>query len=112
MDRKEKEFHRELLLKSDRAKKECKYNASYYNQMLATIGGVKTARQLIAKAIQTQNPSDGFATLMILGRTDLTMESSVVKEEYKELFTDEEVAYCLSVLGSDQRMNFLCSKEV
>lgn len=99
MNHKEKEFHRELLEKSDRAKKECKYNASYYNQMLATIGGVQTAKQLIAKAMQTQNPSDGFATLMIHGRADLTMESSVIKEEYKELFTDEEIAYCLSVLG-------------
>ena len=98
MDNKEKWFHRELIEKSDKAKKECKYNAIYYNQMLSELGGVKTAKRLIAKAIQTQNPSDGFTTLFMVGRTDLTMESSVIKEEYRELFTADEITYCLNVL--------------
>ena len=35
-----KKFEEELKLKMLRAKKECKYNPTRFNQMLATYGGV------------------------------------------------------------------------
>ena len=34
-----------------------------------------------------------------LDRQDLTMEYVILKPEYSELFTPEEIDYCKSVLG-------------
>ena len=45
-----KKFEEELKLKMLRAKKECKYNPTRFNQMLATYGGVETAKRLISNA--------------------------------------------------------------
>ena len=80
-------------------KKECRYNPTRFNQMIAKYGGVETAKRLIANALQTGNTSDGFATLCLCGRLDLTMENSVCKPEYQSLFSPEEIAYCKEVLG-------------
>ena len=92
-------FEQELREKMIVAKKECKYNATYFLQMLNEQGGVMTAKTLIAKALQTGNPSDGFTRLFMEGRLDLSMEDSVCKPEYKELFEQHEIDYCKEVLG-------------
>lgn len=92
-------FEEEIRAKMLHAKKECRYNPTRFNQMLAKYGGVETAKRLIANALQTGNTSDGFATLCICGRLDLTMENSVCKPEYQSLFSPEEIAYCKEVLG-------------
>ena len=99
----EVQFENELREKAFKAKKECKYNPTYFNQMLAELGGVHTAKRLIEKAIQTGNPSDGFTTLILCQRLDLSMEDSVVKDEYKNLFTVDEIDYCKSVLGCNDK---------
>ena len=99
MEKLAKKFEEELKLKMLRAKKECKYNPTRFNQMLAAYGGIETAKRLISNAQKTGNPSDGFSTLFICGRLDLSMEDSVCKSEYASLFTDEEIAYCKEVLG-------------
>lgn len=97
--------HRLLNLKRKSAprcfmqKKECRYNPTRFNQMIAKYGGVETAKRLIANALQTGNTSDGFTTLCLYGRLDLTMENSVCKPEYQSLFSPEEIAYCKEVLG-------------
>lgn len=91
-------FEAEIKDKMARAKKECKYNPTRFNQMISTYGGVETAKRLIANALQTGNMSDGFTTLFLCGRLDLTMETSVCKPEYKELFSFEEIEYCKKVL--------------
>ena len=96
----EKRFEDELINKMYRAKKECKYNPTRFNQMLARYGGIETARRLIQNGIATGQTSDGFATLYMCNRLDLTMEHSVCKPEYKSLFTLEEVDYCKGLLGS------------
>ena len=59
----ENKFEEEVKDKMIRAKKECKYNPTRFNQMLARYGGVETARILISRARQTGNMSDGFTTL-------------------------------------------------
>lgn len=64
--------------------------------MIAENGGLKTAKILIEKAMRTGNPSDGYTTLLILGKLDLTMEDSVIKPEYSILFTEQELQYCKS----------------
>lgn len=85
-------FEEELKDKMLRAKKECKYNPTRFNQMLARYGGVETARRLIDTAIQTGNTSDGFTTLLLCNRLDLTMEHSVCKPEYKALFSERQIS--------------------
>ena len=72
------------------AKRECGYNPTRFMQLVAEKGGVAAAKQLIRKAGET----DGFATLWECGRLDLSVEVCVLKEEYKELFTDEERKIC------------------
>lgn len=92
-------FEEELRDKMVVAKKECKYNATYFIQMLNEQGGVKTAKALISKALQTGNPSEGFTRLFLEGRLDLSMEDSVCKLEYQELFEQFEIDYCKKALG-------------
>ena len=99
MNELEKKFEVELIDKMQRAKKECKYNPTRFNQMLARYGGVETARRLIQNGILTGHTSDGFATLCMCSRIDLTMEHSVCNPEYESMFTTEEIDYCKELLG-------------
>lgn len=46
MDNLARQFEEELKEKMFRAKKECKYNPTRFNQMLARYGGVETAKRL------------------------------------------------------------------
>ena len=94
-----KKFEAELIHKLQRAKEECKYNPTRFNQMLARYGGVETARRLIQAEMETGQTSDGFGTLFLCGRLDLSMEDSVCKEEYHVLFSKLEIEYCKGLLG-------------
>lgn len=94
------QFEKELEEKMHRAKKECNYPATRFNQMLKQYGGIKTAKRLIQEGINGRI-SDGFTTLAyIKRRPDLTMEHSVCKMEYQSLFSEEEIAYCKQLLES------------
>ena len=99
MDRLAFRFHNELIEKMHIAKKECHYNPTRFNQMISEIGGVETAKKLIDKAMRKGDSSDGFRTLYILNRLDLTMEDSVCKEEYQTLFSKELIEYCRHLLN-------------
>lgn len=90
MESLENKFTQELIEKSEKAKKDCKYNPTRFLQMIANNGGVKTAKLLIAK----DQISDGFVTLQMCGRLDLSMEAVVVDKKYAGLFTDDEVNTC------------------
>lgn len=94
------QFEEELKDKMVRAKKECKYIPTRFNQMLAQHGGVATAKQLIQNGIRTGHTSDGYTTLLLCGRLDLTMEESVCKPEYEQLFSEQEIAYCREQLNA------------
>lgn len=98
MDKIAFQFENELKDKMLRAKKECQYNPTRFIQMLSQYGGVDTAKRLIASGIASGNPSDGYTTLYLCGRLDLTMEQSVCKLEYQSLFTTEEIDYCKQLL--------------
>lgn len=95
------QFAEELKEKMLRAKRECNYSPTRFYQMIARHGGVETAKQLISSGLRTGHPSDGYTTLLLCGRLDLTMEHSVCKSEYKALFTDHEISYCKSLLGAE-----------
>ena len=71
-------------------KKECGYNAVRFMQLVAEKGGVAAAKQLISKSGGT----DGFATLWEHGRLDLSVEAHVLKDEYRDLFTNDEREMC------------------
>lgn len=90
----------ELEDKMRRAKKECQYNPTRFNQMLAKYGAVETAKRLISNAKKTGIVSDGFTTLYLCGRLDLTVEHSVCKKEYQPLFSPDEITYCEELLKS------------
>lgn len=84
----ESEFNQEMHSTYEDAKRECKYVASRFMQMVAKFGGVATAKKLLA----TQKPSDGFTTLWLCNRLDISVEFIVLKLQYESLFTDEERA--------------------
>ncbi len=71
-------------------KNELGYNAFRFFQMLSEIGGVETARSLINK----EDVLEGFCILVEKNRPDLTVESIVVEERFRELFSDEEIGKC------------------
>ena len=72
------------------AKKECGYTATRFLQMISEKGGLATAKQLISKPGGT----DGFVTLWQHGRLDLSVEATVLKPMFRELFTEEERRIC------------------
>ena len=78
------------------AKKETGYNATYFLEMLHQHGGVETAHRLLA----SNAVSDGFTALWERKRLDLTVECVVLRPEFRELFTDEELQVALSRLQS------------
>lgn len=81
-------------------KKGSRYNPTRFLQMLNQFGGVETAKRLIKKSKDSGRISNGFIKLAYeLNRQDLTMEYVILKPEYSELFTPEEIEYCKSILG-------------
>ncbi|HIR31102.1 MAG TPA: hypothetical protein IAB83_03720 [Candidatus Faecousia faecavium] len=51
MDNLARQFEEELKEKMFRAKKECKYNPTRFNQMLARYGGVETAKETAENSV-------------------------------------------------------------
>ncbi|WP_068927430.1 hypothetical protein [Planobispora rosea] len=82
----ERRFERAMVDIYLTAKRELGYNATRFMQMVSERGGLATARQLL----WSDQPSDGFETLWRHGRLDLSVEAHVIKEEFAELFTDED----------------------
>lgn len=73
-----------------------KYRPTYFLSMLGERGGVETARSLLSKP----TPSAGFTKLVVdYRRPDLTVESIVLEERFRPLFTDDELAKARRWLG-------------
>jgi len=90
----ENKFHEDMNNIYFTAKKELKYNASRFIQLVSREGGLKAAKQLISKSGGTY----GFEVLWENNRLDLSVEALVLKPEYQELFTDEEREICIKRL--------------
>lgn len=86
----ERKFHTAMVDVYRKADKECGYRATRFLQMLGEKGGVKTAKELISK----DGGTEGFLKLWQFGRLDLSIEALVQKDEFKNLFTDEELRMC------------------
>jgi hypothetical protein len=67
-------------------RREIRYPANRFRQMLARLGGVETARRLLGKP----GVSAGFTRLSEAGRLELTMEYLVLQPEFTSLFTFDE----------------------
>jgi hypothetical protein len=48
--------------------------------------------------VGSRQPSEGFTQLYLKGRLDLTVESLVLEEKFRELFTDELLEHARSRL--------------
>jgi hypothetical protein len=86
----ERKFHNAMIDVYRKADKECGYRATRFLQMLGEKGGVKTAKELISK----DGGTEGFLKLWQFGRLDLSIEALVQQDEFKGLFTDEELRMC------------------
>lgn len=86
----ERKFHNAMIDVYRKAGKECGYKATRFLQMLGEKGGVKTAKELISK----DGGTEGFLKLWQFGRLDLSIEALVQQEQFRELFTNEELLMC------------------
>lgn len=96
----ESRFHEEMLEIYLRAKRECRYSAARFLQMVSEGGGLRAARSLLAAS----GVSDGFTALWQCGRLDLTVEALVLTAPWNSLFTAAELATArkrLTDLGYD-----------
>lgn len=71
------------------------YDPREFRRMIADLGGLETAKRLL----QDRRPSDGFTTLMLKGRPDLTLETLVLEPQWQSLFTDAELGVASTWLG-------------
>ncbi len=83
------DFDKAMIQVYVRAKKEAKYNATFFLQMVQDRGGIKTAKDLLKTREDVQS---GLVKLWELGRLDLSVENLVLQPEWISLFTDEELA--------------------
>lgn len=86
----EKKFNEDMQQIYIRAKKELRYNATRFIQLVSEKGGLQAAKQLIAKDGGTY----GFEVLWENKRLDLSVEAHVLQPEYQELFSNEEIDMC------------------
>ncbi len=83
----EAEFHQVMANIYETAKRDCNYKPTYLLKMISEHGGLETAKRLLA----SDKPSEGFATLLLCGRLDLSVEAYVIQPKFAALFTPEEV---------------------
>ena len=85
-ERLEAQFHQDMLELLVR-EHEVGLNSARFRQMVEEHGGANTAHRLL-KPDRELPPT--FKYLREIGRTDLAMESHVLKDKYKPLFSDQE----------------------
>jgi DNA phosphorothioation-dependent restriction protein DptF len=90
----ESKFTNEMISIYNKAKKELGYNATRLLHLISSSDGVKAAKNLVSKS----GTSEGFEVLWESGRLDLSVEALVIKVEFRELFTVDEINICKSRL--------------
>lgn len=88
MTAKEEAFHREMLAIYDNVRKHVRgYTPSYFRKKVINSGGVTAAKHWLAK----KGVSNGFKRLARESKLVFSMEALVMKSEYAELFSDDEI---------------------
>ena len=90
----EKKLQQEVIKNCEVAEKEYGCKMTRFLQTIERFGIVRTAQEIFRKG----RTSDCFNKLAEAGHLELTMEAIIVKGEYAELFTDEQVNYCYELL--------------
>lgn len=90
----EKKLQQEVIRNCELAEKEYGCKMTRFLQTIERFGIVRTAQEIFRKG----RTSDCFNKLAEVGHLELTMEATIVKGEYAELFTDEQVNYCYELL--------------
>lgn len=90
----ELEFDAAMMSIYVRALREADYPAKRFHQMLCDHGGLETAKRLI----NASNVSEGYTALWERKRLDLTVEALIQRNEWRELFTEEELNRALKRL--------------
>ena len=86
MDDLEMRFHQAMLGIYEQAV-QIGYRPTYFLRMVEEQGGLQAAKRLL----QGDTPSEGFVRLWELGRSDLTVESLVLREPWCKLFSADEL---------------------
>lgn len=88
------QFQSTLLTACQRAQDEVGCPMTRLVQTVTKRGGVETAQELLRR----QRLSDGFDALAKAGRLELSLEAVVIRKEFGQLFTDDEVNECYAAL--------------
>lgn len=102
----ERQFEEALRQAYQRAGHEAGYWGNYFNRSLKQIGGLATARKMLAPRAPRATLHQGFQAIVDAGRIDLSMESVVLRPEFASLFTRAELAEArrrLAAFPSDAR---------
>ena len=94
----EKKLQQEVIKNCEVAEKEYGCKMTRFLQTIERFGIVRTAQEIFRKG----RTSDCFNKLAEAGHLELTMEAIIVKGEYAELFTDEQVNYCYELLCENE----------
>ncbi len=90
----EKKLQEEVIKNCEIAEKEYGCKMTRFVQTIERFGIVRTAQEILRK----RRTSDCFNKLAEAKHLELTMEATIVKAEYAELFTDEQVNDCYELL--------------
>ena len=90
----ERKFHDTMLNIYRRAKAEAGYNAVRFLGMVNDRGGLETARFLL----HASTVSDGYTALWERGRLDFTVENTILRTEFWQLFSDAQRCIALNRL--------------
>ncbi|MBB6625509.1 hypothetical protein [Clostridium gasigenes] len=90
----EQKLQQEVIGSCEIAEKEYGCNMTRFLETINRFGIVRTAQEIFRKG----RTSDCFNKLVEARVLELTMEATIVKAQYAELFTDEEVNYCYDLL--------------
>ena len=94
MDKLEKKLQEEVIKNCEIAEKEHGCKLTRLLETINRFGIVRTVQEILRKG----RTSDCFNKLVEAGGIELTMEATIVKSQYAELFTDEEVNACFDLL--------------
>jgi hypothetical protein len=84
----EKEFHKRMLGIYRTALDRCNYRAVRFLQMVHERGGAQAARDLL----HALHYPEGLTKLWECNCLDISMEALVIKNPWRQLFTEEELA--------------------
>jgi hypothetical protein len=87
-DNLEIQFHHRMIQIYEQAKSECGYSAKRFYNMVVDQGGLRAAGALL----NSSSYSEGLTRLWEEKRLDISMEATVLKKPWRELFTDEELS--------------------